>query len=96
MVTHNSTTQARRCLTTEIGRDPVFLDEIRCFYLSMVVVNEFIFSNKNLLFKDLKFKPFRLQPYQDENTGSRLISEVNHPRAWVVLGWVTTWEVQVL
>ena len=25
-----------------------------------------------------------------------LISEVNHLRAWVVLGWVTTWEVQVL
>ena len=23
-----------------------------------------------------------------------LISEVNHLRAWVVLGWVTTWEVQ--
>ena len=37
-----------------------------------------------------------LQPYQDENTGSRPISEVNHLRAWVVLGWVTTWEVQVL
>ena len=25
-----------------------------------------------------------------------LISEVNHLRAWVVLGWVTTWEVHVL
>ena len=37
-----------------------------------------------------------LQPYQDKNTGSRLISEVNHLRAWVVLGWVITWEVQVL
>ena len=24
MITHPSTTQARRCLTTEIGRDPVF------------------------------------------------------------------------
>ena len=24
-----------------------------------------------------------------------LISEVNHLRAWVVLGWVTTWKVQV-
>ena len=24
-----------------------------------------------------------------------LISEVNHLRAWVVLGWVTTWEFQV-
>ena len=25
-----------------------------------------------------------------------LISEVNHLRAWVLLGWVTTWEVRVL
>ena len=31
-----------------------------------------------------------------ETTGSRLISEVKHRRAWVVLGWVTTWEVRVL
>ena len=26
----------------------------------------------------------------------RLISEVKHRRAWVVLGWVTTWEVRVI
>ena len=49
-----------------------------------------------LLFKHWKIKLFCLQPYQDENTGSRLNSEVNHLRAWVVLGWMTTWEVQVL
>ena len=48
------------------------------------------------LFKHWKIKLFCLQPYQDENTGSRLISEANHLRAWVVLGWVTTWEVRVL
>ena len=50
----------------------------------------------SLLFKHWKIQLCYLQPYQDENTGSRLISEVYHLRAWVVLGWVTTWEVQVL
>ena len=37
-----------------------------------------------------------LRPYHGEITGSRLISKVKHRRAWVVLGWVTTWEVRVL
>ena len=37
-----------------------------------------------------------LRPYHGEITGSCLISKVKHRRAWVVLGWVTTWEVQVL
>ena len=37
-----------------------------------------------------------LRPYLGEITGSRLISKVKHRRAWVVLGWVTTWEVRVL
>ena len=39
---------------------------------------------------------FCLRPYHGETTGSRLISEVKHRRAWVVLGCVTTWEVRVL
>ena len=42
------------------------------------------------------FVHFCLRPYHGETTGSRLISEVKHRRAWVVLGWVTTWEVRVL
>ena len=43
------------------------------------------------------FKPYScLRPYHGEITGSRLISKVKHRRAWVVLGWVTTWEVRVL
>ena len=37
-----------------------------------------------------------LRPFHGEITGSRLISKVKHRRAWVVLGWVTTWEVRVL
>ena len=42
------------------------------------------------------FVHFCLRPYHGETTGSRLISEVKHRRAWVLLGWVTTWEVRVL
>ena len=57
-----------------------------------------------LLIKNLKFNSIIgmftrylcLRPYHGESTGSRLISKVKHRRAWVVLGWVTTWEVRVL
>ncbi|KAG8233044.1 hypothetical protein J437_LFUL004265 [Ladona fulva] len=38
----------------------------------------------------------RQRPYHDENTGSRPITEVQHRRAWLVLGWVTAWEHRVL
>ena len=37
-----------------------------------------------------------LRPYHAEYTGSRLITEVKQRRAWLVLGWVTAWESQVL
>ena len=37
-----------------------------------------------------------LRPYYVENTGSRPITEVKQRRAWLVLGWVTAWEYQVL
>ena len=36
------------------------------------------------------------RPYQDDSTASRLLSEVKHPRAWLVLRWGTTLESQVL
>ena len=39
---------------------------------------------------------FRLRPYYVEYTGSRPITEVKQRRAWLVLGWVTAWEYQVL
>ena len=37
-----------------------------------------------------------LRPYHQENTGSRLITEVKPGRAKLVLGWVTAWEYFVL
>ena len=37
-----------------------------------------------------------LRPYHVENTSSRLITEVKHHRAELVLGWVTAWEYSVL
>ena len=37
-----------------------------------------------------------LWPYLVENTSSRPITEVKQPWAWLVLGWVTAWEYQVL
>ena len=36
------------------------------------------------------------RPYHDESTASRLLSEVKHRRAWLVLRWGTTLESQVL
>ncbi|CAM4557603.1 unnamed protein product [Leuciscus chuanchicus] len=39
---------------------------------------------------------FRLRPYHFENARSRLISEAMQGRAWLVLGWETAWEYQVL
>ena len=39
---------------------------------------------------------FCLRLYHVENTGSRLITKVKQRRACPVLGWVTTWEQQVL
>ena len=69
----------------------------------VVDMNEVQMSLPNglLLFKsNSMIGPFKLhsclRPYHGEITGSRLISKVKHRRAWVVLGWVTTWEVRVL
>ena len=38
----------------------------------------------------------RQRPYHVEHTGSRPITEVKQHWAWLVLGWVTAWEHQVL
>src|SRR6266487_1735379 len=38
----------------------------------------------------------RQRPYHVENTSSRPITEVKQHWAWLVLGWVTAWEHQVL
>ena len=37
-----------------------------------------------------------IRPYSGEYTSSRLIWEVKHQQAWIVLAWVTSWEVRVL
>ena len=36
------------------------------------------------------------RPYHDDSTASRLLSEVKHRRAWLVLRWGTTSESRVL
>ena len=36
------------------------------------------------------------RPYNDDSTASRLLSEVKHRLAWLVLRWGTTLESQVL
>ena len=38
----------------------------------------------------------RERPYHNDSTASRLLSEVKHCRAWLVLRWGTTLESQVL
>lgn len=38
----------------------------------------------------------RQRPYHREYTGSRLITEVKHGWARLVLAWVTCWEYRVL
>ena len=50
-----------------------------------------------LLFCIIKSR-YHLQerPYQDDSTASRLLSEVKHLRAWLVLRWGTTLEYRVL
>ena len=37
-----------------------------------------------------------IRPYSGEYTSSRPIWEVKHQQAWIVLQWVTMWEVRVL
>ena len=64
-------------------------------------------SDRNCVRKDVKCvrpllkRPFscmcnRLRPYHSEHARSRLISEAKQGRAWLVLGWETAWEYQVL
>ena len=51
----------------------------------------------NSMYKTLVcYRAYGLRPYQPESARSRLISEAKHGRAWLVLGWETAWEYQVL
>ena len=61
--------------------------------------NKFLFSLIVLpRFVQLAPDPLLLRerPYQHDSTASRLLSEVKHVRAWLVLRWGTTLESQVL
>ena len=49
-----------------------------------------------LYLNDFTSLVFRLRPYHSEHARSRLISEAKQGRAWLVLGWETAWEYQVL
>ena len=49
------------------------------------------------LFKEAKsHRALRQRPYHVERTASRPISEVKQRWVWLVLGWVTAWEHQML
>ena len=47
---------------------------------------------KNNTISSPNFIHSHLRPYHDEYTRSRLITEVKHHRARIVLGWGTAWE----
>ena len=52
-----------------------------------------LFVGSLLRLQNLKnYLALRLRPYHDEHTRSRLITEVKHRRARIVLGWGTAWE----
>ena len=54
-----------------------------------------LWSVQIMLEKKNKFILCCLRPYHDEHTRSRLITEVKHRRAGIVLGWGTAWELPV-
>ena len=57
----------------------------------------YVFSGTQVAWRiEATFNNACLRPYHVECTGTRPISEVKQRRAWVVLRWVTTREVQVL
>ena len=51
---------------------------------------------KHGLLTPIKHAANGLRPYHAESTGSRPITEVKPRRAWLVLGWATALEPQVL
>ena len=54
-------------------------------------------SQRGLSFKESNSHMFKRQrPYHVERTASRPISEVKQRWVWLVLGWVTAWEHQML
>ena len=65
------------------------------YLLWLVVVMEgFCFYSKDCI--QLITTLNQERPYHDDSTASRLLSEVKHRRAWLVLRWGTTLESRVL
>ena len=52
--------------------------------------------SQNISLYILKVQPHQERPYHDDSTASRLLSEVKHRRARLVLRWGTTLESLVL
>ena len=69
--------------------DLIYLNEM------LTEKNSYIFFDK-MIHKVLRRGKKCLHPYLIESTSSRLITEVKQSWAWLVLGWVTAWEYQVL
>ena len=69
-----------------------------CYYSSIRIFNLFNFISLIVTALQDHFFPtnFWERPYQHDSTASRLLSEVKHVRAWLVLRWGTTLESQVL
>ena len=65
------------------------------FYILVLCISDNC-GDKFELVNNVNFKFGCLRPYHQENTGSRLITEVKPGRAKLVLGWVTAWEYFVL
>ena len=53
---------------------------------------DYIYILNYILYMAANTYILRLRPYHDEHTRSRLITEVKHRRAGIVLGWGTAWE----
>ena len=76
---------------------PPLLSEI--LKVVVVVIVDVVWEKKKNQF-DVQVFSFlnitRQRPYHVESTASRPISEVKQRWVWIVLGWVTAWEHQML
>ena len=65
-------------------------------HLCKIPRSAFLQNKNNNTISSPNFIYSHLRPYHDEYTRSRLITEVKHHRARIVLGWGTAWEHLVL
>ena len=72
-------------------------NELECIFYRTKIVLPLVRTQWKVAYKKPVFLlSFRLRPYHPEHARSRLISEAKQGRAWLVLGWETAWEYQVL